>query len=241
MKYRFSVLAFAFRLSLHAQASDTFSFPTGPVSIPDNNPNGYQNSIMLAQLPGTISDVNVTLNIAGGFNGDLYVWLSHGSNLAVLLNRVGVSSASSVGYPDAGFGPDNQESQFTFDDQATQDVHFYQSVNYTLNSNGQLTGTWQPDGRIIDPYSPAASFDSAPRSNLLDVFNGADPNGQWTLFVADLSPGGISTLTGWGLEIETVPEPSLTLLFGIFLLASVLARNLAKANPASDRRQQERC
>jgi hypothetical protein len=41
----------------------------------------------------------------------------------------------------------------------------------------------------------------------LSLFNSTLPNGAWTLFIADLSSGGQSTLVSWGLTIVTVPEP----------------------------------
>jgi len=34
-----------------------------------------------------------------------------------------------------------------------------------------------------------------------------NPNGEWTLFFADMSGGSVSTLTSWSLNIEPVPEP----------------------------------
>ena len=133
----------------------------------------------------------------------------------MLLNRVGRYSTSEVGYGDAGFGLDAQFKRLTLGDQSAQDVHFYQAGPYTLNPGGQLTGVWQPDGRILDPASPASAFSAAPRPNLLGIFNGLDPNGEWTLYVADVSAGHISTLTEWGLEIAVVPEPAAFTLIGL--------------------------
>ena len=43
---------------------------------------------------------------------------------------------------------------------------------------------------------------------MLNLLNGMDGNGLWTLYMADLSPLGESTLVSWGLEITMVPEPS---------------------------------
>ena len=46
--------------------------------IPDGNVNGYQNTMTLSGLgvnESVITDVNVRLNISGGYNGDLYVYL----------------------------------------------------------------------------------------------------------------------------------------------------------------------
>src|SRR6476660_320916 len=68
--------------------------------IPDGDLNGIQSSTTLSGLPNTITDVNVTLTLSGGFNGDFYAYLFHNSTSSILLNRVGRTSASSVGYPD---------------------------------------------------------------------------------------------------------------------------------------------
>jgi hypothetical protein len=39
-------------------------------------------------------------------------------------------------------------------------------------------------------------------------------DGNWTLFIADLSAGGQSTLVSWGLTIVTVPEPQAWMMIG---------------------------
>jgi hypothetical protein len=41
---------------------------------------------------------------------------------------------------------------------------------------------------------------------MLDVFEGMDPNGSWTLFLADFSVGVGYGLETWSLEIAAVPE-----------------------------------
>jgi hypothetical protein len=52
---------------------------------------------------------------------------------------------------------------------------------------------------------------------MLSSFDGTDPNGQWELFLADVSPGSQSTLVEWSLDITTVPEPSILALTGLGL------------------------
>jgi len=192
--------------------------------IPDNDPNGLQSSQVLSSLPLPIAQVSVTLDVSGGFNGDLYAFLSHNGARAVLLNRVGRTGSNPLGYPDAGFGVDAGGNSFTFDDQAAQDVHYYQTVSYDLNGSGQLTGLWQPDGRDLDPESAGSAFETAPRSNMLSLFNGLDGNGLWTLYVADVSPVGEGTLVSWGLEITMVPEPASGTLLGCALAGALLWR-----------------
>jgi hypothetical protein len=52
-----------------------------------------------------------------------------------------------------------------------------------------------------------------------------DPNGQWTLFVADMEAGGTGKLTGWEVRaVASVPEPAGVLLLGMGLLALVAYR-----------------
>ena len=151
-------MLFATALSAAAQ---THSFVNVGAVIPDNDPNGYQSSQTLSGVPLPIAHVSVTLNISGGINGDLYAFLSHNGTMAVLLNRVGRTGSNALGYPDVGFGPDGTGSNFTFDDQASHDVHYYGTFPYTLNGSGQLTGlgsrTAKPRSRSSGP-----AFETAP-------------------------------------------------------------------------------
>ena len=150
----------------------------------------------------SISQVTVTLNVTGGFNGDYYAYLQHtdpsgNSTIAILLNRSGRTSTNLDGYLDAGL------SNVVFSDAAANgDIHLYQNV---ANPNGAaLTGTWQPDARNVNP---ATATDAAVRSAFLSAFNGADAHGTWTLFVADFAAGGQGNFADWTLTITGVPEP----------------------------------
>jgi subtilisin-like proprotein convertase family protein len=207
----------------------TFTYSVGAI-IPDGNLNGFQNSQTITGLSGPITDLNVTLNISGGFNGDFYAFLTHDNTTAILLNRVGRNSTHTVGYPEAGFGPDSFANVFTLDDQAATDIHSYRNTAFALNSSGQLTGSWQPDGRTLDPLSSASAFDAAARSAMLSVFNGVDPNGSWTLYIADVSSGGEGTLVSWGLQIATIPEPTIAMLAGLGLFVLCNRRGLKSAS-----------
>ena len=63
--------------------------------------------------------LEVALKVSGTWNGDLYCFLAHGTSHSVLLNRLGRSDASNLGYNDAGL-------DLTFDDAATNgDIHVY--------------------------------------------------------------------------------------------------------------------
>jgi MYXO-CTERM domain-containing protein len=170
-------------------------------TIPDANTVGWQDTRTLTGIPySEVTDIKVTLTISGGYDGDLYAYLTHDSGFAVLLNRAGKISGDPAGYGDTGFS-------ITLDDHAieTVDIHNYQTVSYSVNGNGQLAGTWRPDGRTADP---ATVLDGSARvSSPLDSFSGLNPNGAWTLFIADLSSPSQSKVESWGLEITAVPEP----------------------------------
>ncbi len=198
--------------SAQSTTNYNFTFPVN-AAVPEGDLSGLAVTTNLTDMGGTITNVTVSLDVSGGYNGDLYVYL-RGPNggFAVLLNRVGVTSGNAFGYPDTGF-------DVVFDDSTgNNNIHFYQNFSPPLNGVGQLTGTWSSDGRDIDPQSDPTLFDTTPPTALLTSFNGTDPNGTWTLFLADLSGGAQSSVVGWGLNIETVPEPSAGALLGIGIL-----------------------
>jgi cysteine synthase len=144
-----------------------------------------------------IKDVNVRLDLdslspeSPMFNGDLYVSLTHGTNYAVLMNRVGRSATNSVGYWDAGVS-------VVFDDHAPNgDIHLYRQVADPAGK--ALTGAWAPDGRTADPALVQAE---SPRTALLSSFIGSTADGEWVLTVFDNENlTAITRLVSWGLEI----------------------------------------
>jgi len=149
-----------------------------------------------------IGDVNVYLTITGGYLGDLFVSLSHGSGYAVLLNRPGRRSGDALGYGDSGL--DNA----LFDDAASDgDVHVYRltlSGEHTTPLGGPLGGSWAPDARTTNPTSV---LDTDARSALLSSFNDLGTDGEWSLRLFDYNAGGTATLVSWTLVV-TAPEPS---------------------------------
>ena len=169
--------------------------------ITDDSPVGVVASLNVATTIERITDVNVTLNISGGFNGDLFAYLVHDSGHAVLLNRAGKTLVDPFGYSDAGFS-------VTLDDHSTNsDIHSYRlalSGDATAPLGGPLSGSWAPDGRDTDP---AFALDTDPRPALLSAFDGLNPNGRWSLFIADLDPLYTSTLVSWNLQVLGTNAP----------------------------------
>jgi subtilisin-like proprotein convertase family protein len=177
--------------------------------IRDNDASGLADTISVSTPINSITDLRLTLEITGGWNGDYYAYLRHGAlGSVVLLNRVGTPGNGGFGYANPGFGPDGGAQPFTLTDAGAYSVHNYQAHSPLYNGDGQLTGEWQPDG---------SSFASS--------FGGMDPNGDWTLFIADLSTVGVGTLRNWSMTVSgSVPDGGATLsllstaLLGLFLI-----------------------
>lgn len=153
-------------------------------AVPDNNLSGWIDSRLTDAAPaGTvqIGSVAVTLNLSGGWNGDLYAYLVNSSSgFSVLLDRVGQgeSGVSAFGYGDAG-------------------------MNVTLAATG--TSIQQYGGNSTFTAPPTGTWMTDNTSGSLGSFT--TQNGTWSLFIADLSGGGISTVQSWGLQMDIVAVP----------------------------------
>jgi hypothetical protein len=199
------------------------------VGIPDWDSSGVARNQYVRGLDASVPyDLTVRLVIEGtafgAFNGDYYAYLRHEtpegleSKIAVLLNRVGRTASSPSGYGDSGFA-------VSFSDAASWDINRYQ-VALGGGVDSAVVGTWQPDGRRV---APMVSFDTSPRTALLEPLGRIDPNGAWTLFVADLEAGGTGKLVEWevrGTPRAIVPEPGswALLLLGGALMAITWSR-----------------
>lgn len=175
-------------------------------AIPDGNASGIADVRTVAGLPASVLDLRIRLDVrgmgvGGMINGDLYATLAYESvpgqvdAFSVLLNRVGRDLAEPDGYFDNGF-------HITFAAGAN-DIHRYRETTVPAFGNA-LTGVWGADGRESDP---SAVLTGDGRTAVLDGFQSLNPNGRWTLFVADLAMGGEAELVSWGIEYTPVPEP----------------------------------
>jgi subtilisin-like proprotein convertase family protein len=175
--------------------------PAGGIVVPDPPMAGVARTLTVSTSADSISALNITLDIGSApgdtaWNGDLYAQItSPAGTLAVLLNRTGVAVSTDAGYSDHGYS-------VTITDSAANNIHFYQSSPFALNGAGQLTGTWSSDGRS----APTIASRDRPLSALL----GENPNGVWTLFVADLVSGNQAQLNSWSVSGTgaSVPEPA---------------------------------
>ena len=182
---------FTFNLGTAIINNGTFA-NTAPITIPSGAPDvtigpamPYPSTINVAGLAGTISKVTVTLtNFSHTFPDDLDVLLVGPGGQKVLLMS------------DAGGDLAANNLNLTFDDTASQipDLMALTSSAYSPGNYGGLPDTF-PAPAPAGPY---------PNPQRLSVFNGASPNGVWSLFVFD--DGDIDTgiiQGGWSLTITT--------------------------------------
>lgn len=195
-RYFLSGLAvFALVANVSASISITNVFTSGLANsgyIPDNNLSGWSDTRTLSGNTGlTVTDVRVTLDIASGWNGDLYGYLVHGSGFVVLLDRVGQNMSNPSGFSNSGF----------------TSVTLWDGMG---NSLIQTNGSYSSSSPV-----PTGNYTSA-GGTLNTSFDTLAVDGSWTLFLADLSTGDISQVTGWTLTIDAVPEPTTwaMLIFG---------------------------
>lgn len=194
-------------------------------TIPDDSILGIQNTQSVAGVTGAIEDLRLSLALTpigadGGWMGDLYAYLRHtdesGTTTSILMNRVGRQVGRSAGL---SAGP---SIDIMFDD-VGPDVHLLAGPQGEL-----LTGTFSADGRAIDP---ALALDTAARTAGLDLFTGGNANGEWTLFIADMSGGSQYRLDSWGLVFQTAevtdPEPEPVPEVSSIALTSLLVGALA--------------
>lgn len=210
MKHLLCLLTVSAGLALpSAQAVTIFEnhdFSGLGISIPDGNPTGVANIQGISSQIFSIEDITVTLNVSGNFNGDLYVYLQHDAGISILMNRIGKTAGNVFGSADQGV-------QVSFNDFVVNpDIH------NAASGGGPLLGLFNTDARMVDPDDVV---DTDPRTNDLSQFTGLDADGNWTLFVADMSNGSSQTLEGWSMSISGAPEPSsaLLMLLGLGVLA----------------------
>ena len=178
---------------------------TGSRAILDNNLSGMSFNLDFNHAGAApITGMSVSFTINGGWNGDMYAYLTHGSDVVVLLNRIGRDTGSPDGSGTSGFNLNN----FTLSSAAVTDVHAAPGT-----TGDPLVGTYAPDGRFILPTEGAASFHNAPRDATFQTVLGDDPNGSWMLFFADAGQLNMGTLTDFRVVVE-VPEPVTWALIG---------------------------
>lgn len=214
-------MALALGVPLAAQSLRFTPGGPGGQVLPDGTGTGYVDTRAVTTLPAAVQELRVRLTLEGTqggmWNGDIYATVQYQatpsspvSAYAVLLNRPGRDDATvdaAAGYEDNGLdvslgatGPD---------------IHTYRLLT-TPSTGAGVTGNWSADGRDVDPF---VVVNASLRTAGLAPFQGINPNGLWTLYVEDTTPGGVAKLKAWGLEWTPVPEP---MAYGSITAAALL-------------------
>jgi subtilisin-like proprotein convertase family protein len=159
---------------------------TAPLVLPDLDfapisANLYPSPIVVGGRRGTIRDVNVTLN-----------GLQHNSPDQVAVLLVGPRGQTAIVMADVGGDFATAGVSLRLDDEAA----------VALGSFRLQSGAYRPVNRLGEPIAFNDPAPTAGANDALSVFDGANPNGTWRLFVQDRHVGIPGAFAGgWELEI----------------------------------------
>ncbi len=165
---------------------NTITLPAGGAASP------YPSTINVSGLSGFVSKVTVKLNT-----------LHHENQNGLEILLVGPQGQGLVLMSDANGDPDNP---FIFD----RTISFDDAAQFPI-ADGQalFDGTYRPAnygaGDVFPSPAPATFSSPAPAgtATLASVFNSANPNGAWQLFIFNDQPFGTGSVRGWSLQIQT--------------------------------------
>jgi uncharacterized repeat protein (TIGR01451 family) len=145
-------------------------------TIPDNNTIGVSRTISVSGVGNYLWDVDVTINVSHTNPADLDIWLTSPAGTVVTLTT------------DNGGNNDNVFQGTTFDDDADP------GNNTTSNPSSSLRVN---DTSYVNNVVKALLTPEEP----LAAFVGENPNGNWTLTVADDQNGTTGTLNSWSISV----------------------------------------
>ncbi|MCB8942746.1 MAG: cadherin-like domain-containing protein [Ardenticatenaceae bacterium] len=159
-------------------ASSVFSFSTGSIycntpalGIPDNSPTGISNDMVIGGS-GSITDLDISLDVSHTWVGDLIFTLEHvdTGTTATFYDR--------PGYTGSGFGCSSDNVDVTANDEGPDgDIESQCDTNPAISGN-RVGG---------DPAN----------SSLLAAFDGESLSGTWRLTASDNAGGDTGTINEW--------------------------------------------
>lgn len=167
-----------------------------PITIPSSGPGTpYPSLITVSGLTGNISNLRLTLNnLNHTYTGDIMMLLvgPQGQKF-VPMGNVGSNSGSSNITLKLWDGAPNLMPTAPLANGEYKPTSYYDSGDFTFPA---------PAG----PYSKPAPIGT---DTFIGTFGGTDPNGVWSLYVADLADPDLGSIAGgWDLEIATAaPSP----------------------------------
>jgi subtilisin-like proprotein convertase family protein len=161
----------------------TFSYAGAPVAIPDASGGGANATIAVAGVTGTVTDVNFAFDgtSCSAAIGSTTVGLDH-TWVGDLVARLTAPSSTAVTFMSQPGGAANQGNNFC---QTVLDDSGPSSIQSIAIAGAPWTGTFQP-------ASP------------LSAFNNQNPNGTWTLNVADLAAQDTGSIRKFSLRIQSL-------------------------------------
>ena len=189
-----------YNLQVGATSQTTTSFSnTTSITIPGSGSGSssgapaslYPSNIAVSGLTGTVSKVTVTLNgLNHSFPSDVDMLLVSpiGQSFIILSDVIG--------------SPDWSNITYTLDD----------SAGSLIPSSGTpVSGTFKPTnysiGDIFSAPAPQSGYNNpatAGSATFGGVFNGINPNGNWSLYIVDDAGGDVGSMTGgWTLTLTT--------------------------------------
>ena len=177
------------------------------LSIPDN---GSASDSMTLTQGGSLTGLDMTLNVTHTYVGDLRFTLTHQETgtSAILVDRPGV--------PASTYGCSGNDINITLSDSASVPVE------------GECHPTTPT---IVGTVSP---------NNPLSVFSGEDLAGTWILLAEDNVGADTGSLDQWCLAPTQVPEPGASLLLVSGILFMLGERTLRSRRPSSEERAEAR-
>jgi uncharacterized repeat protein (TIGR01451 family) len=172
-------ISFSFTLPV----SQTFS-STNAIAIRDNT-NGlpYPSTILVSNLSGTLGRVSATVSqLTHTFAPDIDILLVNpAGQKSILMSAAGGNSAV-------------ENTTLTFDDSAADPIPSAMPIYSGAFKPANYLGNDLPVPAPVGPY-PAA----------MSTFNGSNPNGTWSLYVADHTSGDTGSIAGgWSLTFTSI-------------------------------------
>lgn len=197
MTASFAAAVFCLGITGTATAANySFSFTGAPLTITEGDW-VYADIMDATGDLGSITDVNVFVDISHTWMADLDIYIAHQED--------GSSDWKYVQLYNQDGDSRNDMTEVLFDDQAALYINDY-FPPYVIDN-----------GLPYNPFKPTANGpDGDGDSNMLSFFNGDLAAGIWSLAMFDNSTGDIGTLNEFRVDIETdaVPLPG-----AFFLLA----------------------
>jgi subtilisin-like proprotein convertase family protein len=194
-----------------APLASTFNSGIVNIAIPDNTANGISHTIPVSGLtPGSINNIAVTLNITHTWVGDLVINLKAPNNSILALDKYLTATGGSA--VTTGM---------------TNTVISSQGVNPLSSGTNPWTATFKPDainGTIAGPtvQNPAGFVSNA--TGFPDLYS--QPNGNWTLAIADGGALDVGTLVSWSITLSYGAAP-----LGVWTPATGLYTDPAGSTP----------